>query len=725
MKLRVRLGITIGVLTFCVTSALTIVFSVRATTNQKEAIYAVIENLTGMYAQSFSKEYSVVMNTVQTLADLMATYNTIEADQRRFRFLEILNSTMRAHSDYVRLFSVWEPYVLDGMEEDFRDTPIWGGDQEGNFVPMITVQNGRFTVSAFYDAARYLNAIPTQPTVVEPAFQDIGGQQVVVVRMLYPIVEDGMTDPVGIVGVDINLAPSQAIIETIQPYENSMSFLVSNKGFTVAQSDPARVGKFVQDGLIASYGEAGAGYADQFMQVVKDNKNHIFNAEGGIFSVYPLAIGNTDTPWIFATVVPEAAAMDVVQSMTRFVVIINIILLFVVEIIMLFIVSRIVRPISHLVNRVKDVAEGDLTKSIKVNSKDEIGDLAQYFNKMVENLKGLIMVIKNQSVVLFDVGNELASNTTETAAAINQITSNIHNIKEQITTQSASITETNATMKHITVNISELNDIIEQQTESVAQSSSAIEEMLANIQSVTQTLVQNTRNVEDLSDASEIGRNGLEEVAADIQGIARESEGLLEINAVMESIASQTNLLSMNAAIEAAHAGEAGKGFAVVADEIRKLAESSGEQSKTISTVLKKIKNSIDKITLSTDDVLNRFEDIDTKVRKVSEQEENIRNAMEEQGKGSREVLESVGRLNDLTQKVKEGAIQMFEGSTQVIHESEGLESVTQKISQGMSEMSAGAEQINIAVNKVSDISDNNKENTNILVREVARFKVE
>jgi methyl-accepting chemotaxis protein len=368
--------------------------------------------------------------------------------------------------------------------------------------------------------------------------------------------------------------------------------------------------------------------------------------------------------------------------------------------------------------------EGDLTKRITIKHKDEIGELAGYFNLTLDKIKNLVVVIKSQTVSLFNIGNELATNMEQTASATNEITANIQSIKGQVIHQTSSVTQESEIMEQVTLNIEKLNTNVAQQAESVSQSSSAIEEMLANIQSVTQTLVRNAENVNELTAASEVGRHGLQEVSEDIKEISAESEGLLEINSVMQNIASQTNLLSMNAAIEAAHAGESGKGFAVVADEIRKLAVNSSEQSKIISDVLKKIKASIDKITKSTNTVLEKFEAIDSGVRTVADQEANIRNAMEEQGTGSQQILEAVGKLNDITQHVKAGSVEMLEGSKEVISASKDLEMLTGGISSGMGEMATGAELINKSVNQVSDISTANKEHINALVAEVSKFKV-
>ena len=392
----------------------------------------------------------------------------------------------------------------------------------------------------------------------------------------------------------------------------------------------------------------------------------------------------------------------------------------------LVIMANIIRPITGVTSTLKDISEGegDLTRQIHNNGRDEMGDLSRYFNLTLEKIKNLVMSIKNETSELSVIGGDLAGRMNETAAAINQITANIQSIKGRIINQSASVTETNTTMEQVTANINKLNGHIEEQSKCVIQASAAIEQMVSNIHSVTDTLVKNSNNVQTLKEASEAGRTGLQDVAADIQEIARESEGLMEINLVMENIASQTNLLSMNAAIEAAHAGEAGKGFAVVADEIRKLAESSGEQSKTIGNVLKRIKANMDRITMSTENVLNKFEDIDSNVRIVAEQEDNIRRAMEEQGQGSKQILDGIELVTETTRQVKSGSSEMLEGAKEVIIESVNLEKATQEITLGINEMATGAEQINVAVDHVNQISIKNREGIKTLLQEVSRFKV-
>jgi methyl-accepting chemotaxis protein len=519
---------------------------------------------------------------------------------------------------------------------------------------------------------------------------------------------------IGVVGEDISMNTLDDMANAEVAIPEITSYILHPTGRYISNRDIAVIMEkdfFTEHGL------------EQYRTRVLSSSS-FFGTDGKVFICSePLPIAN----WNLVSIIPAAVVFKDVNRAMRTLIILALAFLVLISGGLYFFIRNMLSPIKIVSRELRNISEGegDLTKSITIKANNEIGDLARYFNLTLEKIKNLVIVIKRQTAGLLNTGGELAANMTETAAAITEITTTILNIKGRVNTQGDNVTETNATTEQITVNIDKLNDLVENQAGKVSQSSAAIEEMLANIRSVTQTLVQNAGNVTQLMEASEVGRTGLQDVAADIKEIAHESEGLLEINALMENIASQTNLLSMNAAIEAAHAGEAGRGFAVVSDEIRKLAESSGEQSKTIGTVLKKIKGSIDKITASTNNVLGKFEAIDSGVKLVSDQETNIRGAMEEQGIGSKQILEVISQLNDITQLVKGESGEMLQGSRKVIQEGKNLEMATYEITNGVNEMAIGAEQINVAVVRVNELSGENQKNIDILVDEVSRFKVE
>jgi methyl-accepting chemotaxis protein len=438
-----------------------------------------------------------------------------------------------------------------------------------------------------------------------------------------------------------------------------------------------------------------------------------------------IAVGNIPLlDWHITAFTPITPSMFLSSPMTAVFFLTLFVILLIFIIINIFIRVTLA-PLGRMEDILKETAaEWDLTKRITVRRNDEIGRLAEFFNLTFDKMKDLISVIKMQAARLSDTGIDLSAHMSETATEVNQITVNIQGMKEQVKNQAEAVKESGGVISRIMERGSNLHDHITVQSDSVSQSSAAIEQMFANIHSVTETLVKNTGNVKSLTESSEAGRTDLQNVSTDIQKIARDSEGLLEINAVMKNISSQTNLLSMNAAIEAAHAGEAGKGFAVVADEIRKLAESAAEQSKTIGGVLKTIKEAIGSIAQSTGVVLKHFELIEEAVKTVSEQEEGIRSTMEEQETGGKNILDAISRLNEVTGEVYRASEDMTAECREILRQSGSLEDLTRKIDEEIHEISTASDQINSTVIHINGISEKNKANINTLVEEVAKFKV-
>jgi methyl-accepting chemotaxis protein len=723
MKLKIRLTIIIVLLVTSISAILSVVLVNRARALQTNEAQEHLKYLTGMNAEDIQGRLEVYYDSAVTLSEVFARFNRIGTNDRRSMFNNILYAILDNNPKFLSIYTIWKPGVLDNRDREMANTS--GTDASGSFISWFCRDGEEIELRAYPNAAAVLESVSGIPTIGNPKPRTLDGETILVSDIRVPIIpNDANKIIVGIVGIEINLTYAQSLVEAIHPYETGYATLYANDGTIIFHRDKERIGEIFREASGDTLGDMGVRNIDNALETAEPT---LFVSEDNAFMGYPFFVGKTVTPWILACVVPTKTVLQAVNDLTVFSGVFTAIAIVVSAILVFFIASRIAVPIVKISHTLKDISEGegDLTKTIPVKGKDEVSALALYYNQTLEKIKNLVVVIKEQAAGLFDIGNNLSGNMTQTAAAVNQITANIQSIKTRAINQSASVTEANATMEQIALNINKLNESIEQQTVSVTESSSAIEEMLANIRSVTETLVKNAGYLQELIKSSELGRGGLREMVVDIQEIAKESEGLKEINAVMENIASQTNLLSMNAAIEAAHAGEAGRGFAVVADEIRKLAENSGEQSKTIFLVLKKIMDSIDKITRSANEMLERFESIDQGIKNSTDQENNIRHAMEEQSEGSQQILEAIGKLNEITQQVKDGSREMMEGSKEVIIEGQNLEKITQEITSGIQEMNLGADQINIAVNEVNNISNQNKEKIDVLVKEVSRFKVD
>jgi len=301
-------------------------------------------------------------------------------------------------------------------------------------------------------------------------------------------------------------------------------------------------------------------------------------------------------------------------------------------------------------------------------------------------------------------GEKLNNVIQESSSALNVIHGNTEETLTETTTQLKSVEQTSEHISQIVKSINNLEEAVESQASHISNSSASIEQMVANIASIRSITNEITKTADNLAQASASGNEKMQKLAAEVQDLHVRAETLQEANKIIQDISAKTNLLAMNAAIEAAHAGDSGKGFAVVADEIRKLAEMAGKESKHIKEEIRNMDNSIRSIGGVTGETVKSMSLIFNEIKAMDSAFSQVSNAIEEQAEGGVQILKAISSIKDETGIVRTGSEDIQTQSGSIFNEMQKLQQISENVTRKVNEVNEASKQISTVLDNAKEI---------------------